>query len=68
MLENYCTVVLPLSPLNPEFAAIEAVHAPERILFDTRRWLDEEVAAITEIAFDMRDTISIESVRKARSK
>jgi hypothetical protein len=34
----------------------------------TGRWLDEQVAAITEIAFDMHDTISIESVRKARSK
>jgi hypothetical protein len=34
----------------------------------TGRWLDKEVAAITEIAFDMDDAISIETVRKARSK
>jgi hypothetical protein len=34
----------------------------------TGRWMDEQVAAITEIAFDMNDTISIDSVRKARAK
>ena len=34
----------------------------------TGRWLGEQVAAITEIAFDTRDTISIETVRKARQK